>query len=155
MVAGSVELKVPVDDLKELWILMEDLNGFFHQPMNYESSVHAGEFAEDHYPLIRKAYYSTLANAIPANLLDQWCEDREQVASSGSGATPSKNSSVGVDARSGHCLCGSVTATARGTMLDADACHCSMCRRQNAGGAFYAARFSGGVTLSGDTIRWY
>ena len=56
---------------------------------------------------------------------------------------------------SGHCLCGSVTATARGDMLDADACHCSMCRRQNAGGAFYAARFSDGVTLAGDTIRWY
>ena len=40
-------------------------------------------------------------------------------------------------------------------MRDADACHCAMCRRQNAGGAFYAAHFDGGVELSGESLRWY
>ena len=55
----------------------------------------------------------------------------------------------------GQCLCGAVRATARGEMADADACHCTMCRRQNAGGAFYAAHFTDGVTLSGDSLRWY
>ena len=55
----------------------------------------------------------------------------------------------------GHCLCGSITATASGEMTSADACHCTMCRRQNAGGAFYAAQFSDGVKLSGESLRWY
>ena len=40
-------------------------------------------------------------------------------------------------------------------MTDADACHCSMCRRQNAGGAFHAAHFEGGVELSGESLVWY
>ena len=55
----------------------------------------------------------------------------------------------------GHCLCGAVTAHASGAVRDADACHCAMCRRQNAGGAFYAAHFAGGVALEGPTLAWY
>jgi len=55
----------------------------------------------------------------------------------------------------GHCLCGKTTATASGTLTSADACHCTMCRKQNAGGAFHAAQFSEGVTLSGEPLRWY
>ena len=56
---------------------------------------------------------------------------------------------------SGYCLCSSVKVVAFGTMLNADACHCAMCRRQNAGGAFYAAHFDGGVRFQGEHLRWY
>ncbi len=55
----------------------------------------------------------------------------------------------------GQCLCGGVSVIAKGAMTDADACHCAMCRRQNAGGAFYAAHFEGGVAFSGDSLKWF
>lgn len=55
----------------------------------------------------------------------------------------------------GQCLCGSVELTANGAMTDADACHCTMCRRQNAGGAFHAAHFENGFELKGESIVWY
>jgi hypothetical protein len=59
-------------------------------------------------------------------------------------------------ARSGKCLCGSVTFTAHGDVREADACHCSMCRQQTGGGAYYAVQFEGSVTIDqGETLQWY
>lgn len=56
----------------------------------------------------------------------------------------------------GACLCGAVTYTAHDELIEIDACHCSMCRRQSGGGAYFAAQFKGGVTIdTGDTLRWY
>ncbi len=58
--------------------------------------------------------------------------------------------------RSGKCLCGGVSFTAHGDVIEADACHCSMCRRQNGGGPYYAVQFKGGVTLeTAETLKWY
>jgi len=58
--------------------------------------------------------------------------------------------------RSGKCLCGSVTFTAEGNVIEADACHCSMCRRQGGGGPYFAVQFKDGVTLNKtDTLKWY
>ena len=55
----------------------------------------------------------------------------------------------------GQCLCGDVALIAQGEITEADACHCGMCRRQNAGGAFHAAHFDGGIELKGDSVTWY
>ena len=58
--------------------------------------------------------------------------------------------------REGSCLCEAVKVTAHGEPLEIDACHCSMCRRQTGGGAYYAAHFKGGVTIeNGDALSWY
>ena len=58
--------------------------------------------------------------------------------------------------RTGQCLCGGVVFTANGDVIEADACHCSMCRRQGGGGPFFAVQFKGGVTLdNSDTFQWY
>lgn len=58
--------------------------------------------------------------------------------------------------RSGQCLCGGVTFSVKGDVIEADACHCSMCRRQGGGGPYFAVQFKGGVTLDkSDTLSWY
>ncbi len=44
--------------------------------------------------------------------------------------------------------------TARGEVTEVQACHCTMCRRQNGGGAYYGAHFSGGVEFEGDSVKW-
>ena len=54
----------------------------------------------------------------------------------------------------GECLCGRVSYTVTGSLLDADHCHCSMCRRQH-GAAFatYAQFKPGDFTwVSGESF---
>lgn len=56
----------------------------------------------------------------------------------------------------GACLCGAVAYTAHGELIEIDACHCGMCRRQTGGGAYYAVQFEGGVSIdTGETLSWY
>lgn len=58
--------------------------------------------------------------------------------------------------RTGKCLCGAVAFTAKGDVIEADACHCSMCRRQGGGGPYFAVQFKDGVSLDKlDTLKWY
>lgn len=60
-----------------------------------------------------------------------------------------------MSSQSGQCLCGNVKVAAQGKMTHASACHCTMCRQQNGGGAFHGAIFENGVTVSGDALKWY
>ena len=57
--------------------------------------------------------------------------------------------------RRGQCLCGGVVVTAHGEVTTTDACHCTMCRRQNAGGAFHGAHFTDGATFDGECVMWF
>ena len=61
-----------------------------------------------------------------------------------------------MSSRTGQCLCGGVSFTAKGNVVEADACHCSMCRRQGGGGPYFAVQFRDGVNLDKtDTLAWY
>jgi len=61
-----------------------------------------------------------------------------------------------MSAQTGRCLCGSITFTGHGGVKEADACHCSMCRRQTGGSAYYAVQFNEGVMVdTPDELRWY
>lgn len=54
------------------------------------------------------------------------------------------------------CLCGAVTITVEGALPEADACHCSQCRKQS--GHYWASVDlpSDRVSISGEeNIRWY
>lgn len=55
----------------------------------------------------------------------------------------------------GRCLCGAASVSARGDIKTPEACHCEMCRRQNGGGAFHGAHFSGGASVQGESVRWF
>jgi len=58
--------------------------------------------------------------------------------------------------RTGQCLCGGVAFTAKSDVIEADACHCSICRRQNGGGPYFAVQFKDGISLDKvDTLKWY
>lgn len=56
------------DELKQLFLLLEELNDFFHQPMNLEDSERVRAFAERVYPEIRTMYYETVWNALPEDM---------------------------------------------------------------------------------------
>ncbi len=54
--------------------------------------------------------------------------------------------------RTGQCLCGAVTYTAKGLRDELSACHCGMCRRW-AGGAFLAISTEGVAWQGEDNIQ--
>ena len=56
------------DDLMKIFYLMEDLNDYFHQPMNYENLDDVEAFAAKIYPRIHEAYYRILWDALPDDL---------------------------------------------------------------------------------------
>lgn len=56
------------DELKRLFLLLEELNGFFHQPMHLEDPKEVRAFAERVYPEIRRMYYETVWNALPKDM---------------------------------------------------------------------------------------
>lgn len=59
------------EELKELYLLLEELNEFFHQPENYLSSEKTNEFAKKIYPDINKMYYETVWDSLPKDLQDE------------------------------------------------------------------------------------
>ncbi len=54
----------------------------------------------------------------------------------------------------GHCLCGAVTVTGEGETDGVSICHCAQCRKQG-GGPYMAIRFLQGVSIAGETLRWF
>ena len=59
------EIQVDLEEAKEVFLLLEKLNDFLHQPMNYETKEQFESFADAIYPDIRKAYYKTVWNWLP------------------------------------------------------------------------------------------
>ena len=56
----------------------------------------------------------------------------------------------------GSCLCGAINIEVEGDLPEADACHCSQCRKQS--GHYWASTDvpTSAVTITGeDHIRWY
>lgn len=47
--------------------------------------------------------------------------------------------------QTGSCLCGAVTVTLPERVTEADACHCSMCRKLGSGGPMFAVHCTGGA----------
>ena len=58
------------DEIKRLYLMLEELNDFFHQPDNF-SSEKVQEFAERIYPEIKEMYYETVWNQLPTDLRDE------------------------------------------------------------------------------------
>jgi len=56
------------NDLKDLYMLLEELNDFFHQPDNYSSIEQVSRFAKKMYPEISKMYYETIWEMLPKEL---------------------------------------------------------------------------------------
>ncbi|MDE2421209.1 MAG: hypothetical protein KGO49_08550 [Gammaproteobacteria bacterium] len=59
---------VKLDDIKRVFLLVEQMHDFFHQPMNF-SNVHG--FAEVNYNEIRAVYYDVLWEWFPGHVKDE------------------------------------------------------------------------------------
>lgn len=59
------------EKLKELYLLLEDLNDFFHQPDNYATTSQVAEYAEKIYPDIKRMYYDIVWDMLPKDLQEE------------------------------------------------------------------------------------
>lgn len=58
-------INIPLQDLKRIHHLLEDLNDLLHQPDYYLDSKTVERFADEHYKEVRDLYYDTVWNLLP------------------------------------------------------------------------------------------
>jgi len=63
------------DELKRLYLLLEELNDFFHQPRHLDDADRIRSIAERVYPEVRAMYYDIVWKALPEDLQKE-LEDR-------------------------------------------------------------------------------
>jgi lantibiotic modifying enzyme len=65
-------MTVKLDEIKQIYELVERLNEFFHDPYNHPNIE---KFATEIYPDIRNAYYHTIRDWLPPEV-QQFYEER-------------------------------------------------------------------------------
>ncbi|MBN8454492.1 hypothetical protein [Accumulibacter sp.] len=61
-----MKIKVDLDQVVEIYRLLESLNDFFHEPANYEDTAKLLEFmGKGNYEKIRHGYYAIASNWLP------------------------------------------------------------------------------------------
>lgn len=59
------------EELKDLYLLLEELNDFFHQPENFKDSADIERFATKIYPGLKEMYYETVWSWLPKDLQEE------------------------------------------------------------------------------------
>lgn len=62
------EIKIRLDEIKKVYLLLEDLNDFFHQEKNYSN---VKEFADQNYERIHDCYYKTVWEWFPKDIQEK------------------------------------------------------------------------------------
>ena len=65
------EVVVELKDVMRVFQLMEEMNAFFHQPMNYESADKVKAFANSYYPEVRELYYRVVWDWLPGDVQEK------------------------------------------------------------------------------------
>ena len=63
--AKNKDIKVELEQAEDIFLLLEKLNAFFHQPDNFSTKEQFDEFAQSIYPEISTAYYETVWSWLP------------------------------------------------------------------------------------------
>ena len=64
----SRKVEIDVEELKKVYLLLEDLNDFFHQEEKYSDIKN---FADQNYKRIHECYYKTVWNWLPSDLKEE------------------------------------------------------------------------------------
>lgn len=59
------DIKVDLEEVKQVFVLLEKLQDFMHQPMNYDSLEKIQEFVTSIYPELSDAYYRKVWDWLP------------------------------------------------------------------------------------------
>lgn len=59
------QVSISVDEIKEVFELLEKINDLFHQPLSYRETEIVENFANSNYQEIKKLYYDTVWKWLP------------------------------------------------------------------------------------------
>jgi hypothetical protein len=71
----SRKVELELDEVKEVFLLLEEMNAFFHQPMHFDDSPQTEEFAGRIYPELHRLFYKVTWNWLPPDVQKEF-EDR-------------------------------------------------------------------------------
>lgn len=60
-----MKVEIDIEEIKEVFFLLEELNDFFHQKDKYSDTKCVEKFADNIYPLLNKSYYDIVWNWFP------------------------------------------------------------------------------------------
>ncbi|QTA84327.1 hypothetical protein [Desulfonema magnum] len=66
-----MRIKFETEEIIRVYRLLEALNDFFHQPLNFEDKDAVMRFAQKNYPEIRELYYDTIWERLPEDIRDK------------------------------------------------------------------------------------
>ena len=64
-------IEIKDNDLREIYLLLEEINHLFHQPLYYEDKEMVKKFAKKHYKTIHKLYYETFWNYLSEDVKNE------------------------------------------------------------------------------------
>ena len=70
-------IEVPLDEVQRVYEMLEKLNGFFHQPLNFEEPKATYKWALDHYDTIHDLYYNVVWNWLPEDVRGKYPSVRD------------------------------------------------------------------------------
>jgi hypothetical protein len=68
---NDMSIEVNSEEILEVFNLLDELNDFFHNPLNHQSIEQVDAFSNRVYPDIKKAYYKTVWNWLPKEVQDE------------------------------------------------------------------------------------
>jgi hypothetical protein len=71
----SDKVEVDLEEIKQVFLFLEDLNAFFHQPMHYETIEDVKEYVDGMYPQLHHLFYHVVWNWLPPTVQNE-IEDR-------------------------------------------------------------------------------
>ncbi|QTA87034.1 hypothetical protein [Desulfonema magnum] len=66
-----MRIKIETEEIVRVYRLLEALNDFFHQPLNFEDKDTVMRFAQKNYPEIRELYYDTIWEWLPEDIREK------------------------------------------------------------------------------------
>lgn len=73
--------KIETDEIIRVYRLLEALNDFFHQPLNFENKETVMRFAQKNYPEIRELYYDTIWEWLPEDVRNKITDAENEAGS--------------------------------------------------------------------------
>jgi hypothetical protein len=67
----SRKIEVKLDEVKRVFLHLEDLNSFFHSPTKFEDIDKVKEYVENMYPELQTMYYDIVWNWLPPDVQKQ------------------------------------------------------------------------------------
>ncbi len=65
------KVEVDLEDVRRLFILLENMNNFFHQPMYFKDPKLVQEFVYKNYPELKTLYYDIVWKWLPKDIQEE------------------------------------------------------------------------------------